>query len=849
MANIKLDHIYKVYPNGVKAVSDFTMDIKDKEFIVFVGPSGCGKSTTLRMIAGLEDISAGELYIDDRIVNDVEPKDRDIAMVFQNYALYPHMTVYENMAFGLQLRHVPTEEIHERVLWAANILGLTDYLDRKPRAMSGGQRQRVALGRAILRNPKVMLLDEPLSNLDAKLRAQMRSEIAKLHQDLQTTFIYVTHDQVEAMTLGTRVVVMKLGEIQQIDSPKNLYDYPQNKFVAGFIGTPQMNFFQATLLRKCDQVEIKFEWSDNKLMVDANELIKVQPYYLDGKHKVWFGIRCEDISLLGPGDQVNPEDIFNVKISHFEELGNETLIYGDINMNGDGFKETSTRIIIKALNSNGLHIGDVVKAKLNLEKAHFFDINSEVSIVPRIPTLNVISCKINGHELTFDGNTLTLPKVVEVKEGDGQLYLPINALSVDQNGKVNAKVIKIEQVEDKKLAYLKLNERVLFLLVGDDVKVGDEVKLNIDITQITIKDGEEVLVSTLKKYNEISSTFVNFVTANTNEKNKYNPILNSRIEEVNKSFDEKIKEVNAKYDALIKENSSKDLAAIKEVNNKKIADLTQETNAKLKELDTNYKKNIAEVKKEHKVNKKQVVLKVKEEQERIKREENESYKKFLKVNKDKDVYHKRKAEHQDFKENFPKERENLINKAIDGEALNFETALNEIKAPYKRDKKILKNNYKTTVKALKDEYNIIEVLNKERNEELSRLTKQKKVDLAKAKQIFFLKINGHLYQSPDTISNKMIQGLGTKVFVKDFILEIPNDKIRVSDEGLKATVESFLDYGDKKFVICNVKEEDGSEHEFYVLNDKEIAKGTEIHLTFDLIDTHITEKSMNLRIY
>lgn len=216
MAGLRLEHIYKVYSNGTKAVNDFTMEIKDGEFIVFVGPSGCGKSTTLRMIAGLEEITAGELYIDNNIVNNVEPKDRDIAMVFQNYALYPHMTIYENMAFGLKLRHVPNDVIHEKVLWAADVLGIKEYLDRKPKAMSGGQRQRVALGRAILRDPKVMLLDEPLSNLDAKLRTQMRSEIAKLHQKLQTTFIYVTHDQTEAMTLGTRVVVMKLGHVQQL---------------------------------------------------------------------------------------------------------------------------------------------------------------------------------------------------------------------------------------------------------------------------------------------------------------------------------------------------------------------------------------------------------------------------------------------------------------------------------------------------------------------------------------------------------------------------------------------------------------------------------------------------------
>ena len=250
MANLKLSHIYKVYENGHKAVNDFCIDIEDKEFIVFVGPSGCGKSTTLRMIAGLETITAGDLFIGDTLVNDMEPKDRDIAMVFQNYALYPHMTVYENMAFGLRNRKVPEAEIKAKVLEAAKILDIEDYLQRKPKAMSGGQRQRVALGRAIVRDPKVFLLDEPLSNLDAKLRAQMRTEITKLHKKLGTTFIYVTHDQVEAMTMGTRIVVMKLGYVQQIDTPMNLYNKPYNKFVAGFIGSPQMNFFNVKLNRK-----------------------------------------------------------------------------------------------------------------------------------------------------------------------------------------------------------------------------------------------------------------------------------------------------------------------------------------------------------------------------------------------------------------------------------------------------------------------------------------------------------------------------------------------------------------------------------------------------------------------
>jgi multiple sugar transport system ATP-binding protein len=248
MAKVTLKDVYKIYPNNVVAVNDFNLEIADKEFIVLVGPSGCGKSTTLRMIAGLEDISKGEIYIGDRLVNDVPPKDRDIAMVFQNYALYPHMTVYENMAFGLKLRKVPKREIDAKVREAAKILNIEGLLNRKPKALSGGQRQRVALGRAIVRNPQVFLMDEPLSNLDAKLRTQMRTEILKLHQRLNTTFIYVTHDQTEAMTMGDRIVVMKDGLVQQIASPKEIFDHPKNLFVAGFIGSPPMNFIPAQLV-------------------------------------------------------------------------------------------------------------------------------------------------------------------------------------------------------------------------------------------------------------------------------------------------------------------------------------------------------------------------------------------------------------------------------------------------------------------------------------------------------------------------------------------------------------------------------------------------------------------------
>ena len=292
MASLQLKNVYKIYPNGFNAVKDFNLDIEDKEFIIFVGPSGCGKSTTLRMIAGLEDISSGELWIGDKMVNDVEPKDRDIAMVFQNYALYPHMSVYDNMAFGLKLRKVPKAEIDKAVHEAAKILDIEHLLDRKPKALSGGQRQRVAMGRAIVRSPKVFLMDEPLSNLDAKLRVQMRVEISKLHQRLQTTIIYVTHDQTEAMTLGTRIVVLKDGVIMQVDSPQKLYNEPDNLFVAGFIGSPQMNFVDAKCNIEGEKVSLTF---DNTTVVlppaKAKKLIEGN---YNGKTVV-MGVRPEDI--------------------------------------------------------------------------------------------------------------------------------------------------------------------------------------------------------------------------------------------------------------------------------------------------------------------------------------------------------------------------------------------------------------------------------------------------------------------------------------------------------------------------------------------------------------------------
>ncbi len=362
MASLSLKDICKVYPNGFEAVKHFNLEIQDKEFIIFVGPSGCGKSTTLRMIAGLEEISSGELKIGDRVVNDVEPKDRDIAMVFQNYALYPHMTVYDNMAFGLKLRKVPKDEIDKMVKEAAKILDLTALLDRKPKALSGGQRQRVAMGRAIVRNPKVFLMDEPLSNLDAKLRVQMRTEIAKLHQKLGTTIIYVTHDQTEAMTLGDRIVVMKDGIVQQVDTPQNLYEKPTNLFVAGFMGSPQMNFLDATVKKNGEDVVL--ECAGHAIPLPPAKAKKVIEGGYEGK-TVTFGIRPEDVYDSEMTVNTFPSGaVFEAKINVYELLGAEVFLYFDLAefpMTARVDPRTTARP------------GDTVKFAIDIEKIHIFD--------------------------------------------------------------------------------------------------------------------------------------------------------------------------------------------------------------------------------------------------------------------------------------------------------------------------------------------------------------------------------------------------------------------------------------------------------------------------------------------
>src|SRR5699024_42413 len=364
MANLKFDNINKIYEKDIQAVSDFNLEISDKEFIVFVGPSGCGKSTTLRMIAGLEEISNGSLYIDEKKMNNVAPKDRDIAMVFQSYALYPHMTVYDNLAFGLKLRKFKRDEIKQRVSNAANILGIEYYLDRKPKALSGGQRQRVALGREIVRDPKVLLMDEPLSNLDAKLRVQMRTEIQKLHQRLQTTTVYVTHDQTEAMTMATRIVVMKDGVIQQIGSPKEIYNFPINAFVGSFIGAPSMNFLEG------DLTEESFKIGDLEILIPEGKMKQLKKLgYVNNTLKL--GIRPENIHdeplFINASENTN----FTTTVDVAEIMGAEIFLY---------FRLNNQNLLSRVDSRSNVQPGDNIELAFDMNKAHFFDAKTDLRI-------------------------------------------------------------------------------------------------------------------------------------------------------------------------------------------------------------------------------------------------------------------------------------------------------------------------------------------------------------------------------------------------------------------------------------------------------------------------------------
>jgi len=367
LATVRLEGIKKVYDGGVVAVHEMDLEVYDKEFVVLVGPSGCGKSTTLRMIAGLEDITSGTISIDGQRVNDVPPKDRDIAMVFQNYALYPHMTVYENMAFGLKLRKYPKQEIDLRVREAAAILGIEDYLDRKPKALSGGQRQRVAVGRAIVRKPKVFLFDEPLSNLDAKLRVQMRTEISKLHQKLEATMIYVTHDQTEAMTMGDRIVLMKDGHVQQIASPMEIYTKPLNRFVAGFIGSPAMNFFVGIVEKVGKATVFKESPGGLRLPVQKKDETRLRKYY--GK-ELLLGIRPEQICLAGKS-QTNPsKPKAKVTVEIVEPMGNETYLYFTTRREGQ-------QHVARIPSAEKPTVGKSIELCFDIGQAHYFNTSTD----------------------------------------------------------------------------------------------------------------------------------------------------------------------------------------------------------------------------------------------------------------------------------------------------------------------------------------------------------------------------------------------------------------------------------------------------------------------------------------
>ena len=485
MADVTLKHVYKVYDGSVRAVNDFNLDIKDKEFVVFVGPSGCGKSTTLRMIAGLEEITAGQLYIDGELMNEVEPKNRDIAMVFQSYALYPHMTVYDNMAFGLKLRHTPKEEIDKRVKAAAEILEISELLTRKPKALSGGQRQRVALGRTIVRDPKVFLLDEPLSNLDAKLRVSMRSEITKLHEKLQTTFIYVTHDQTEAMTMGNRIVVMKDGFIQQADTPITLFEDPANLFVATFLGSPQMNIVEAELFMDGKDLKAKLCGVDD-MVVTFPEIKAKQLASKDyiGK-KVLFGIRPEHVT---PN-----KGKLKVYVDVVEHLGDESILYTKLENHKEQF-------IIKIPFNSKIKANVETNVELDMSKAYLFDFDTHKAIIG-LPFEDMIPVKINGNIMKVGEQEVNLDAefashLLDASSDDGiRLGIKPEYVSKEEipnSIKLKAKLEFIEQKTDYQALYFSLKgvDGYFALKAKNDEKItlNKEVDVFLPYQRITFYD-------------------------------------------------------------------------------------------------------------------------------------------------------------------------------------------------------------------------------------------------------------------------------------------------------------------------------------------------------------------------
>ena len=493
MAGLVFRHLYKVYKGGVRAVNDFNLEIKDKSFVVLVGPSGCGKSTTLRMVAGLESITSGQLYIDNVMVNDMESKNRDIAMVFQSYALYPHMTVYQNMGFGLKLRHEKPEVIKEKVNSAAEILEITDLLDRKPKELSGGQRQRVALGRAIVREPNVFLLDEPLSNLDAKLRVQMRTEITKLHEKLQTTFIYVTHDQTEAMTMGDTIVVMNKGFIQQADAPVTLFEDPANLFVATFLGSPQMNIIKCSLVEKGGKIGVMLEdFEDNIVWLREETAKQIKNSGLDFDKKYLFGIRPDHIRVADKGIKAHVEVV--------EQLGDETIIYSKI-------ENHAANIVVKAPLINTIKSQDDIYLDFSNERVYLFDEVSEHSLIG-MPSYNKLPCSIKDNELVLGKQTLNLDQdyvshlVDKAFKQDVLLAMkPEHVLLVPNEGALPLKV-KVDFVEQRtnyNIVYANLDgvkPYLIFRALKDrNIKKGDELTVYLPLDKMGIFDENDDALS------------------------------------------------------------------------------------------------------------------------------------------------------------------------------------------------------------------------------------------------------------------------------------------------------------------------------------------------------------------
>ena len=513
MAGLKFKHIYKVYQGGVRAVNDFNLEIKDKSFVVLVGPSGCGKSTTLRMVAGLESITSSQLYIDDVLVNDVESKNMDIAMVFQSYALYPHMTVFQNMGFGLKLRHEKPEVIKEKVHAAAEILEISDLLDRKPKELSGGQRQRVALGRAIVREPNVFLLDEPLSNLDAKLRVQMRTEITKLHEKLQTTFIYVTHDQTEAMTMGDVIVVMNKGFIQQADAPVTLFEDPANLFVATFLGSPQMNIIKSSLKQEGKKIGVVLEGVESNVVWLREETVKqIINSGIDLNKQYLFGVRPDHINIADKGIPAHVEVV--------EQLGDETIVYAKI----EGHEKN---IVVKAPLLSHIKSQDDIFLDFSNERVYLFDEGTEHSLIG-MPSFSKLPCvidkesgvvKVGKQELTLDEEYIS--HLVD-NAFDSDVFLtvkPEHVLLEDQEGSVQLKV-KVDFVEERtnydivyavveginpylifrasKDRKIKKNDSLTVYLSLDNLKFFDEKNDSYVLREVAYPNKAVAKVSTLK---------------------------------------------------------------------------------------------------------------------------------------------------------------------------------------------------------------------------------------------------------------------------------------------------------------------------------------------------------------